>query len=134
MIMIRQIALVGALALGTAVSGSAYAQQGGGGSGGMDTGLGDARARDLPTAQGINNGYQNGVYWGSPSGPMVGYNSPPTSYWGPGPYGYGPAYGYGYAPGYAYAPGYGYGPGPGPVVGRSVYVSRRIHRHHHRHY
>jgi hypothetical protein len=137
--MIRQIALIGALALGTALSGSAYAQQGGGGSGGMDSGLGDARARDLPTAQGINNGYQNGVYWGAPSGPMVGYNSPPTSYWGPGPYGYGPAYGYGYAPGYASAPGYGYepdygyAPGSGPVVGRSVYAgSRRSHRHHHR--
>src|SRR5436305_12316046 len=107
--MIRQIALAGALAGGMAVSGSAYAQHGG--SGGLgDTGLGDARARDLPTAQGINNGYQNGVYWGSPSGPMVGYNSPPMSYWGPG---YGPAYGY--------APGYAYGPGAGPVVGRSAY-------------
>ena len=125
--MIRQIALAGALAGGMAISGSAYAQHGG--SGGLgDTGLGDARARNLPTAQGINNGYQNGVYWGAPSGPMVGYNSPPMSYWGS-PYGYGPAYGYGYAPGYAY------GPGPGPVVGRSVYVGhRRVYRHHHRHW
>ena len=53
--MIRQIALAGALAGGMAVSGSAYAQHGG--SGGLgDTGLGDARARNLPTAQGINNG------------------------------------------------------------------------------
>jgi hypothetical protein len=132
--MIRQIALVGALALGTALSGSAYAQHGG--SGGLgDTGLGDARAHNLPTAQGINNGYQNGVYWGAPSGPMVGYNSPPTSYWPTGPYGYGPAYGYGYAPGYAYAPDYGYGPGPAPVVGRSVYVGhRRVYRHHHPHW
>jgi hypothetical protein len=128
--MIREIALIGALAIGTALSGSAYAQPGGGGGGGgMDSGLGDARARDLPTAQGINNGYQNGVYWGSPSGPMPGYNSPPTSYWPSGPYGYGPAYGYGYAPGYAY------GPGPGPVVGRSVYAGpRRWHKRHHHHW
>ena len=132
--MIKQIALSGALALSTAISGSAYAQHGGGSGGLGDTGLGDARARNLPTAQGINNGYQNGVYWGAPSGPMVGYNSPPMSYWGPGPYGYGPAYGYGYAPGYAAAPGYGYGPGPGPVVGRSVYVGhRRAYRHHRYH-
>ena len=128
--MIRPIALLGALAVGLAVSGSAYAQHGG--SGGLgDTGLGDARARNLPTAQGINNGYQNGVYWGAPSGPMVGYNSPPMSYWGPSPYGYGP--GYGYAPEYAYAPGSG--PVPGPVVGRSVYVGhRRVYRHHHHHW
>ncbi|MEA2758388.1 MAG: hypothetical protein QOH65_1001 [Methylobacteriaceae bacterium] len=126
--MIRRMALVGALAIGAAVSGSAYAQQGGGGSGGMDTGLGDARARNLPTAQGINNGYQNGVYWGAPGGPMIGYNSPPMSYWGGGPaYGHGPAYGYGYAPGYAY--------GPGPGVGRSVYVGpRRSHKRHHHHW
>lgn len=124
--MIRQIALAGALALGATLSLPAFAQHGGGGgSGGMDSGLGDARARNLPTAQGINNGYQNGVYWGSPSGPQVGYNSPPMSYWG-NPYGYGPAYGYGYAPGYAY------GPGPGPVVGRSVYAGPR--RYHRRHY
>ena len=128
--MIRQIALIGALALGTALSGSAYAQHGG--SGGLgDTGLGDARARDLPSAQGINNGYQNGIYWGAPSGPMVGYNSPPMSYWGSGHI---PAYGYGYAPGYAYDPGFGYGPEPGPVVGRSVYAGpRRMHRRHYRH-
>ncbi|MEA2861710.1 MAG: hypothetical protein QOC72_3749 [Methylobacteriaceae bacterium] len=124
--MIRRLTLIGALAIGVALSGSAYAQQGGGGSGGMDSGLGDARARDLPTAQGVNNGYQNGVYWGSPSGPMVGYNSPPMSYWGS-PYGYGPAYGYGYAPGYSY----GAGPEPGPVVGRSVYAGPRHKRHHH---
>jgi hypothetical protein len=119
---IRQIALVGALAIGAVLSGSAYAQQGGGGGGGMDTGLGDARARDLPTAQGINNGYQNGVYWGSPSGPMVGYNSPPMSYWG--------GYGYGYGPGYAYGPG----PEPGPRVGRSAYAGHRWHKRHHRHW
>jgi hypothetical protein len=56
---------------------------------------------------------------------MVGYNSPPMSYWGS-PYGYGPAYGYGYAPGYAYEAG----PGPGPVVGRSVYAGPRYKRHH----
>jgi len=126
--MMKQIALSGALALGLALPGSAYAQQGGGSGGLGDTGLGDARARNLPTAQGINNGYQNGVYWGAPSGPMVGYNSPPMSYWGS-PYGYGADYGY--APGYAYGPAYGYGPGPGPVVGRSVYVGRRAHRHRH---
>jgi hypothetical protein len=114
---IRQIALVGALAIGAVLSGSAYAQQGGGGGGGgMDTGLGDARARDLPTAQGINNGYQNGVYWGSPSGPMVGYNSPPMSYWG--------GYGYGYGP----------GPGPAPRVGRSAYAGHRWHKRHHQHW
>src|SRR5947209_20443495 len=110
-IMMR-LTFLGALAIATAVSGAAFAQQGGGSGGLGDTGLGDARARNLPTAQGINNGYQNGVYWGAPSGPMVGYNSPPTSYWPPGPYGYGPAYGYGYGPGYAYAPGYVAGPGP----------------------
>jgi hypothetical protein len=127
--MMRRIALLGALALGAALSGSAYAQQGGGGSGGMDTGLGDARARDLPTAQGINNGYQNGVYWGSPSGPMPGYNSPPMSYWGGGP-----AYGYGYAPGYAYGPDYGPGPGPAPRVGRSAYAGHRWHKRHHHHW
>lgn len=116
-----RLTFFGALAIATALSGAAYAQQGGGSGGLGDTGLGDARARNLPTSQGINNGYQNGVYWGAPGGPMYGYNSPPMSF----ERGY--AYGYGYGP-----PGYAYP--PGPPQGRSVYVGphRRWHHHHYR--
>jgi hypothetical protein len=113
--MMRPITFFSALALG-ALSGSAYAQQGGGSGGLGDTGLGDARARNLPTSQGINNGYENGVYWGAPGGPQYGYNSPPMSFQR--------GYGYGYPPGYAYV--------PGPYQGRSVYVDPQRRWHHHR--
>lgn len=117
-----------------------------------NTGLGDARAKDLPTSQGINNGYENGAYFGNAGAPPHGvraYNPPVQSFER------GPAYGYGYgAPAYGGpvygAPVYGgpvygrpvYGAAPGvvyaergPRVGRSAYVSRhRPLRHRYRHW
>ncbi|GAC1550843.1 MAG: hypothetical protein NVS2B5_07210 [Beijerinckiaceae bacterium] len=114
----KPLAFLSALALGAALSGQAYAQLGGGSGGLGESGLGDARAHNLPTSQGINNGYENGVYWGGYAGAPVygyGYNSPPQSFER------GPVYGYGY--------------GPGPVVqGRSVYVAPYRHRRHRRHW
>jgi hypothetical protein len=143
----RQIAFIGALALAATLSGSAYAQFGGGGNLG-NTGLGDARAKDLPTSQGINNGYENGAYFGgagAPPRPVRALNAPAQSFERGPEYGYG--YGYG-GPAYG-GPAYG-GPGyggaayaaPGVVyaergryAGRSAYVVRHRHwRHHHRHW
>jgi hypothetical protein len=146
----RQIALLGALAIAATLSGSAYAQFGGGGGSLGNTGLGDARAKDLPTSQGINNGYENGAYFGGAGAPpraVRAFNAPEQSYQR------GPAYGYGYGYGYE-GPAYGgpayagpayvapasRGPGVvyaerGPYAGRSAYVVRHRHwRKHHRHW
>jgi hypothetical protein len=120
--MMKRVAYFGALALAAALSTQAAAQQGGGGGGGGlgDTGLGDARAHNLPTAQGINNGYENGVYFGGYAGSPTfgGSNSPLQSYER--------------GPGYAYAPGYGRQ--AGVYQGRSAYITAYRHRRHHRHW
>jgi hypothetical protein len=94
----KRFAFAGALGLIAALAaGQAYAQMEGIGNGG----LGDARAQNLPTSQGINNSY------------------------GPQPY----SYGYAPAPGYVAGPPVYPAARPG-YRGRSAYMPRHRPRHH----
>jgi hypothetical protein len=74
----KRLALAGALGLlATLAGGHAYAQMDSLGS----TGLGDARAQNLPTSVGINNGYGGHPSYGY-AAPGYGYAAGPELYRG----------------------------------------------------